>query len=120
MLKQSWSGFLYIIAQKELMVNSTHQENKPLHVKTNLIPVWSGILASKPISNVEQESSTRGYDQRTHGCLWKDRERHGNSQFLNQGSDSDNEMLEAGSCFMWISLGSPYWTDMRISFQSLR
>ena len=52
--------------------------------------------------------------------VWKDHERHGNSPFLNQGSDSDDEMLEAGSCFMWISLGSPYWTDMRISFQSFR
>lgn len=69
MLKQSWSGSFYIIALQELMVNSAHQENKPLHVEKNLIPVGSGILASKPISKVEQESSTHGYDQRTHGCL---------------------------------------------------
>lgn len=40
--------------------------------------------------------------------------------FPNQGSDSDDEMLEAGSCFMWLRLGSPYWTDMRISFQGFR
>lgn len=26
-----------------------------------------------------------------------------------------NGMLEAGWCFVWTSLGSPYWTDMRIS-----